>query len=77
MEDEKPPKLYIVFSPEGMTAPVKTHPTHRQAAGIAWQMAKAHPGQTFYVMRKAGRGAFVEAAEAETEAAPALAAAVA
>jgi hypothetical protein len=73
MENEKSPKLFIVFSPEGPTAPVKTHPSHREAAAIAWHMAKLHPGQTFFVMKTAGRRAFIEAPANET--APALAAA--
>jgi hypothetical protein len=49
----RPP--YIVWSPEGATAPVKAHATHKEALAIAHQMAKRHPGQTFRVMQTASR----------------------
>lgn len=49
----RPP--YIVWSPEGTTEPKVTHPTHKSAHYAAHQMAKAHPGQTFYVMGVGGK----------------------
>lgn len=70
----KPEKLYIVFSPGGSTAPVKTHPTHKEAASAAWAMAKQFPGQTFYIMQKSGRPAFVEPAATAPEAVQEIAA---
>jgi hypothetical protein len=69
----KPEKIFIVFSPEGPTAPVKTYPTHKSAAHDAWEMARKYPTQTFYVMQKAGRPArfadVKDAAEVQQEAA--------
>ena len=49
----RPP--YIVWSPEGSTAPVKAHATHGEALAVAHMMAKHHPGQTFRVMQCASR----------------------
>lgn len=58
-EPKKPkkPGLFIVFSPEGTTAPVKTYPTHQSASHVAWEMARQYPEQTFYVMRHLGKPA--------------------
>lgn len=58
---EKPAKFFIVFSPDGPTPPVKAHASHKEACRVAWLMAKAHPGQAFYVMKSASRPCVVEA----------------
>lgn len=52
---------FIVWSPEG-EAPAKVeHATHGKALWAAWKLAEEHPGQTFYVMGRAGKPAFVSA----------------
>lgn len=47
--------FFILFSPEGTTAPVQVHASHKEAHAIAHVMAKRNPGHTFFVMRKSGR----------------------
>lgn len=47
--------FFIIYSPEGETPPKVTHATHKEALGIAHNMAKLHPGQTFFVMKSASR----------------------
>lgn len=47
--------FYTVFSPDG-ESPVKVmHEKHPQALYAAHQMAKAHPGKTFFVLKSASR----------------------
>lgn len=52
---------YIVWSPDGPTPPKVSHETHKKALWQAHEMAKKHPGQQFYVMARAGKGAKVHA----------------
>ncbi len=47
--------FYTVFSPSG-EAPAKVqHATHGEALFAAKQMAKFHPGQTFFVMKSVSK----------------------
>lgn len=61
--------FFIVFSPQGATAPVKVHASHKEALGIAHRMADAHPGQEFFVMKSASKAIKAKAAETVPEAA--------
>lgn len=47
--------FFIVFSPEGTSAPVVVHKSHKEALAIAWEMARLRPGQTFFVMGSMSR----------------------
>lgn len=47
--------FFIVFSPEGVTPPIKQHTSHKEALGIAHMMAERHPGQSFFVMKSASK----------------------
>ena len=49
------PSFFIIFSPEGLTPPVRVHESQSEAFGVANYMAKHHPGQTFYVMKSSSR----------------------
>jgi len=46
--------LFIVWSPAGETPPKMQYATHKEAAYYAHKMAAKHPGQTFFVMTRAG-----------------------
>ncbi len=60
-------RFYTVFSPEG-AAPAKVqHVTHKEAFSAAARMAKAFPGQTFYVMKSASAGHCITAADVPDE----------
>lgn len=60
-------RFYIVFSPEG-AAPAKVqHASHKEAFSAAARMAKAFPGQTFYVMKSASAGHHVTPAKVPDE----------
>lgn len=59
---------FIVWSPEGTTEPKVTHDTHGAAHSAAHRMAKAHPGQKFYVMGVGGKPAFVPKGEVQADA---------
>jgi hypothetical protein len=62
---EKPPPFYIVFSPQGTTAPVRQHDSHSEALSTAHHMAKLHPGKEFFVMKSKSRPISAEAREGE------------
>jgi hypothetical protein len=47
--------FYTVYSPEGETPAKVQHETHGDALFAAKQMAKFHPGQTFFVMKSASK----------------------
>lgn len=47
--------FYTVYSPEGETPAKVQHATHGVALFAAKQMAKFHPGQTFFVMKSASK----------------------
>lgn len=51
---------YIVWSPSGETPPKVSYQTHGAAHFAACRMAKQHPGQRFFVIARAGKGAFVD-----------------
>lgn len=51
--------LFLVWSPEGPTAPTVTHVTHKSALFEAHRMAKQFRGQRFFVMRTASKAAVV------------------
>ncbi len=46
-------RFYTVFSPEGEAPAKVSHATHKEAFAIAHSMARAYPGQTFFVMKSA------------------------
>lgn len=48
-------KRFMVWSPEGKSAPKVTHSTHQEAFAIAHVMAKQYPGQSFYVLATASK----------------------
>ena len=61
--------FFIVFSPQGTSAPAKVHASHKAALGAAHRTAAAHPGQEFFVMRSASKPAMVQPAEPAQQAA--------
>lgn len=65
---DKPTPFYIVFSPDGEAPAKVTHATHGAAHYAAQAMAKLHKGQSFYVMRSAGRPQHMEESESEASA---------
>lgn len=67
----KPDKkgLYIVWSPNGEAPPKVAHESHNAACHAAWMMAKQYPGQTFYIMRRAGKPALESGASIDVDAA--------
>lgn len=46
---------FIVWSPEGPTAPVKAYEDHKSAHAVANLMAERFPGQRFMVMARSGK----------------------
>lgn len=47
-------KFWLVWSPEGRTAPSKRMVSKEQAFAVAKEMALRHPGQSFYALEALG-----------------------
>lgn len=61
-----PKQFFIVFSPEGETAPVVVHETHKAAMNAAYAMAAKHPQAKFFVMGSLSRPCTAANEQAET-----------
>lgn len=61
--------FYTVYSPEGETPVRVQDETHKAAFSAAKRMAKAHPSQTFFVMKSASKPITAEVRAEEAQAA--------